>query len=175
MLPADLFRFCPRCAAARPAANAGRVPFRCAACGLVYFFNPTVAAAAWVFDPDGRVLLVRRAQEPAKGKFAIPGGFVDAGETAEEALRREVREEVGLEVSGVAWLTSFPNLYPYREVTYPVVDLVFTATAIDPGSARSLDGVSGIAWQRPAEIDVNDLAFPSLKESVRLLIERASG
>jgi mutator protein MutT len=169
MLPADLFRFCPRCGAARPAANAGRVPFRCAGCDLTYFFNPTVAAAAWVFDPAGRVLLVRRAHDPAKGKLAVPGGFIDAGETAEGALRREVREEVGLEVAGVAFLTSVPNLYPYREVTYPVVDLVFTATAIDPEAARPLDGVAGVVWQRPAEINPNDLAFPSLKESVRLL------
>ncbi len=169
MQPAELFRFCPRCGAPRPAENAGRVPLRCAACGLVFFFNPTVAAAAWVSDPEGRVLCIRRAKEPAKGKLAVPGGFVDIGESAEQALRREVREEVGLELAGVAFLTSVPNLYEYREVTYPVVDLVFTAAAVDPAAARPLDAVAGLEWLRPADIDPAELAFPSLRESVRLL------
>ncbi len=169
MIPAELFRFCPRCAASRPTANAGVVPYRCDGCGFVYYFNPTVAAAAWVSDPAGRVLLIRRAKEPAKGKFAIPGGFVDVGETADEALRREVREEVGLEVEGVVFLTSFPNRYLYRDVTYPVLDLVFTARAVAPESALPLDGATGLEWLHPADIDPAELAFPSMTESLRLL------
>jgi ADP-ribose pyrophosphatase YjhB (NUDIX family) len=169
MVPAELFRFCPRCAAARPGDNAGAVPYRCGACELVYFFNPTVAAAAWVSDPAGRVLLIRRAKDPAKGKFGIPGGFVDAGETADEALRREVREEVGLGVDGLAFLTSFPNRYLYRDVTYPVLDLVFTARAVAPETARPLDGVAGVEWRHPAAIDPAELAFPSINASLELL------
>lgn len=169
MVPAELFRFCPRCGAARPADNAGIVPYQCAACALVYFFNPTVAAAAWVLDPAGRVLLIRRAKDPARGKLAIPGGFVDAGETAEEAVRRETREEVGLELERVAFLTSYPNLYHYREVTYPVLDLVFTAHTADPTAARPLDGVAGIEWHHPAAVDPAAVAFPSIVESLKLL------
>ena len=169
MLPADLFRFCPRCGAPRPADNAGAVPYRCGACGLVLYFNPTVAAAAWVSDPAGRVLLIRRARDPAKGKLAIPGGFVDPGETADGALRREVCEEVGLEVEGVAFLTSFPNRYHYRDVTYPVLDLVFTARAVAPEAARALDGVAALEWHHPAAVDAGELAFPSVVESLRLI------
>jgi NADH pyrophosphatase NudC (nudix superfamily) len=85
MQPSEMFRHCPRCGAGRAAENAGRVPLRCGPCGLVFFFNPTVAAAAWVFDAAGRALFLRRSHDPAKGKLAIPGGFVDIGETAEEA------------------------------------------------------------------------------------------
>lgn len=169
MTPAELFEFCPRCGAARPADNAGAVPLRCDACSLVLYFNPTVAAAAWVFDPAGRALLIRRAKEPARGKLAIPGGFVDPGETADAALRREVREEVGLEVEAVAFFTSFPNSYHYRGVTYPVLDLVFTARAPHPDAARPLDGVAGIEWRRPADVDPTEVAFPSIAESLRLL------
>lgn len=169
MLPADLFRHCPRCGAPRPAENAGKTPFRCGGCGLVYYLNPTVAAAAFVFDAAGRALFIRRAKDPAKGKLAIPGGFVDAGETHEQALRREVREEVGLELSGIAFLASYPNRYEYREVTYPVLDLVFTADAVDPESAKPLDAVTGVEWLRPADVDAGEVAFPSIRESLRLV------
>lgn len=166
MLPSDLFHHCPRCGAA---GHAGAVPFRCAACGLVLYFNPAVAAAAWVYDAAGHVLMIRRARDPARGKLAIPGGFIDPGETADAALRREIREEVGLEVEGVAYLTSFPNRYHYKDVTYPVLDLVFTARAVAPESARPLDGVSGIEWRRPADVAPDEVAFPSIVESLRLL------
>jgi ADP-ribose pyrophosphatase YjhB (NUDIX family) len=174
MLPADLFRHCPRCGAARPADNAGKIPFRCGGCGLVFYFNPTVAAAAFVFDPAGRALFIRREKDPAKGKLGIPGGFVDVGETHEQALRREVREEVGLELTNLAFLYSYPNRYEYREVTYPVLDLVFTADAVDPGSARPLDAVTGVEWYVPADVNPAELAFPSIRESIRLVSRRRS-
>src|SRR5690242_10588704 len=115
MTPVELFRFCPRCAAPRPADNLGQSPLRCAACGLAFFFNPTVAAAAFVHDPAGRVLFIRRAHDPSAGKLGVPGGFIDFGESAEDGLRREVREEVGIEIDRPRFLVSFPNTYFYRE------------------------------------------------------------
>ena len=169
MQPAAMFRHCPRCGAARAAENVGAVPLRCEACGLVYFFNPTVAAAAWVFDADRRALFLRRSHDPAKGKLAIPGGFIDIGETAEQALRREIREEVGLEVGPVAFVGSYPNLYPYRDVTYPVLDLVFTATALDAASARPLDGADAVEWRKLADVGPDELAFPSMRETLKIL------
>jgi hypothetical protein len=95
MLPIDLFRFCPRCGHSRQPENQGQCPLSCSGCGLVFYFNPTVAAAAFVFDPEGKILLIRRAKDPSAGKLGVPGGFIDIGESAEEGLRREVSEEVG--------------------------------------------------------------------------------
>ncbi len=168
MHPPELFRFCPSCAA--PVPTVGVNPFRCAACNLRYFFNPCLAAAGYLFDPLGRVLLIRRARPPQAGKLAIPGGFVDAYETAEEALRRETREEVGLEIADPRYLTSMINCYPYDGVEYPVCDLIFAATAISPEQAQSLDGVAGIEWRLPVDIDPAELAFPSLVRGLEVLV-----
>ncbi len=170
MKPVDLFRFCPRCGVGRTPDNQAQSPFRCAGCELVFYFNPTVAAAAFVYDSLGRVLLIRRAKEPSKGKLGVPGGFIDFGESAEEGMRREVREEVGLELDRVQFLVSFPNIYFYREVTYPVVDLYFTAMAVTPELAQPLDAVVSVEWRLPGEIPDEEIAFPSMRVALGALL-----
>ena len=74
--------------------------------------------------------------------------------------------EVGLEIDRVRFLSSHPNSYPYREVTYPVLDIVFTADALRPEEAKSLDAVAGIEWKLPADIDPAELAFPSMRATL---------
>ncbi len=166
MTPSDLFRFCPRCGGpATPGAN----PLRCSACDLTYFFNPTVAAGAYVFNSAGEVLLTRRAKEPAKSKFGLPGGFLDVGESAEDGLRRELREEVNLEVADVRLLCSAANSYEYKGVTYPVCDLIFTATAAGVAAVQAPDEIAGFEWRRPAGVAPDEMAFPSMRLGLELL------
>src|ERR1044071_3749905 len=144
MFPRDLFRHCPSCGGKLPSPAAN--PLSCVACGFQFYFTPAIAVAGFVFGPDGRGLFIRRSREPAKGKLALPGGFVDFDETAEEALRRETREEVNLEVAELRFLCSQTNSYHYGAVTYPVLDLFFTARAVDISPAAALDGVESFDW-----------------------------
>ncbi len=119
----SLFRFCFRCGAENCSEKDAVIS--CAACGLVFYRNPAVSVAAILLDDQERVLLIERAKEPAQGKLGLPGGFVDINETAETALRREVFEEVGLELASAEFYRSLPNVYPYKDVVYPVLDLIF--------------------------------------------------
>ena len=66
--------------------------------------RPIPAVAACVFDDDKRVLLIQRGQDPAKGKWSFPGGAIRVGETLADALKREVKEECGIEVKMVELL-----------------------------------------------------------------------
>jgi ADP-ribose pyrophosphatase YjhB (NUDIX family) len=170
--PVDLFRFCPKCGVAL--AELARLPLTCAGCGFVYFFNPTVAAGAFLFNEDKQCLFIRRAKEPAQGKLAIPGGFIDFQETAEAALEREVFEEVGLKIEQIRYLGSCTNDYLYRDVVYPVVDLIFAARAIAPDQAQALDGVAGLEWMTLQDINPEELAFPSLRMGWMKLMQEAS-
>jgi ADP-ribose pyrophosphatase YjhB (NUDIX family) len=162
MRPSEFFQHCPRCGRRQGERRAGPA-FRCEACGFVYYFNPAIAAAAFIVRPDQATLFIRRAREPAKGKLAIPGGFIDIGEMAEAALRREVLEEVGLELHSLDYLCSHPNDYHYQDVTYPVLDLFFVGEVRDAGAVAALDGVESYCWLRPEQVDVSDIAFPSIQ------------
>jgi ADP-ribose pyrophosphatase YjhB (NUDIX family) len=146
--------------------------FTCDACGFTLFFSASSSATVFVERENHDVLLIKRAQEPARGRIAPPGGFIDIGETAESAARREVREEVGLELADLKFLCSHTNAYLFKEVTYPVLDLFFTAKAIHPERARALDGVDDVSWMRPEHIDPGQLAFPSMRVALGRLIER---
>lgn len=169
--PIDCFRFCPKCG--QPVRRAATNAIQCTACGFLYYFNPVVAVGALVVDGEGRMLWIRRAREPGKGKLGLPGGFADVGETAEEALRREVREEVNLEVDSPEFLCSFANQYVYGGVTYPVLDIFYTARPIAAGSAAALDDVESFCWLKPQEVRPDDIAFPSVKNALDCWLQRA--
>ena len=125
--------------------------------------------AAFVQGEDGRWLFIRRAREPGKGKLAPPGGFIDIGETAEDAAHRELREELGIEVADLRFLCSAPNTYFYREVSYPTLDLFFTARLAPGAQPKALEDVAHFGWFQAGEVQEQDLAFPSMQEAWRRL------
>jgi NAD+ diphosphatase len=131
-----------------------------------------VSAAELIVSADGAALFIRRARDPGRNKLALPGGFIDRGETAEHAGMREVREEAGVTLDSLEFLASFPNLYVYREVEYPVVDLFFTAR-VKTREGRPLDDVTEIVWAEPGSLADADLAFPSHARALRLFANRA--
>jgi tRNA (cytidine/uridine-2'-O-)-methyltransferase len=169
--PAESFRHCPRCGHGPGVAVEGPL-LRCAACGFHFHFNPAVAAGLIVRDAGGRILLLRRAHEPRRGAFGFPGGFVDEGETLEETIAREAREETGLEVEEVAFLGGWPNVYSWRGVDYPVLDLFFTGRGRPGSEATARHEVDEIVWSRPEDVDPASLAFPTTRAAFARFVAR---
>lgn len=91
-------KFCPRCGTGVTLqAHFGKIRPFCPQCEWIHFEDPKVAAAVLI-EQDGRVLLVRRVNEPYRGLWTLPAGFVDAGEDPARAAERECLEETGLSV-----------------------------------------------------------------------------
>lgn len=178
MRPSQFFLHCPRCGAKQAGPPSGPC-LVCAPCGFQYYFNPTVAVVVFIRGHGGKYLFIRRAKEPAKGRLAPPGGFIDIGETAEEAACREVREEVGLELTEIEYLSGQPNDYPFAGVTYAVLDLCFTATVAGNAGAPALnaapDEVAACLWLDPFDVSPSDMAFPSMAQALDRLQRRLRG
>ena len=167
-----VFRYCPKCGAAAVHVI-GRKLLRCDACGFELYLNVAAAVAALIFDDEGRLLAIVRAQEPQKGLWDLPGGFVDPGESAEDALRREIREELGLEIASMRYLQSYPNVYEYRGVEYATADLGFVCTVDDLSQMRPAESeIEDVVLERPEDIDVRQWAFPSTARLLRQYLDR---
>jgi ADP-ribose pyrophosphatase YjhB (NUDIX family) len=162
------FAYCPRCGEAATAGASGvpAGPFRCVACGFTLFFNSAGAVAAIICRDDGRALFIRRAKDPGRGKLGMPGGYVDPGESGEQALSREEREEVGLDLLDIRYLSSHPNQYFYGGVTYQTLDLFYTGRVDRPDHADALDAVDSIAWIDPRTVPLDEIAFESMRQAL---------
>ena len=156
----DGWRFCPVCAG--PLRH-GDGHATCDQCGHPVYANPIPGSQA-VIEDDGRMLLGRRAFEPSAGLWDLPGGFVDEYEHPEAGLRREVREETGLELGPLEWLGMWMQAYDGRNV----LCLTWLATPTG-GEERAGDDLVELRWFAPDELPADAvLAFGHYAEILSL-------
>jgi ADP-ribose pyrophosphatase YjhB (NUDIX family) len=143
-------RFCPRCG------NEATVTFprsiTCPNCGYGAFYNPKPVACAITANPDGNVILLRRGFEPNRGRWSMPGGFVDLGESVEDAAIRETKEETNL--VGV-----------YSRSTDRIVVVVYAAQT--EGTPIRTEEALEVQAFRPTTIPWDELAFWSDDRALR--------
>jgi ADP-ribose pyrophosphatase YjhB (NUDIX family) len=159
-----ILRFCPACGGDGVAWRSGK-ELNCELCGFVLFLNSAAAAGA-IIECGGMILLAVRKNEPCRDMLDLPGGFADIGESGEMTARRELREELGIDVGELTYLCSFPNIYPYRDVTYHTLDLIFLARLDEIPGIIPRDDVKDYIWIEPDAIDFNQVAFPSIRNAL---------
>lgn len=113
----------------------------CPQCGWIYFADPK-AAAAILLEQDGRVLLVRRVNEPFRGLWTLPAGFVDAGEDPAQAAERECAEETGLKVRAVRVLDVIAGREHPRGADFVIV---YQGQFVD-GELHAGDDADRVGW-----------------------------
>jgi 8-oxo-dGTP pyrophosphatase MutT (NUDIX family) len=100
----------------------------------------------------------------------LPGGFVDRFETAEEALIREIREELNLQISDLQYIGSASNRYPYKEIEYHTIDLFFVCSVANIDGIVAMDDITAFRWVAPDDLDSESFPFDSIREGVRLYL-----
>jgi ADP-ribose pyrophosphatase YjhB (NUDIX family) len=160
-------RFCHQCGAAvtlRHIEEEHRDRLACDNCGFIHYLNPRVVANVIPERRDGAgapsLLLMRRALEPRRGFWTPPGGFVELGESTEEAAVREAQEEIGMTVA----ISGLVGVY-----SRPAVGIVVVAYR---GAAQEDDATPGeealeTRWFTAGAIPWDDLAFETTVRSLR--------
>lgn len=156
------YNFCPRCGGrlgSRSIKSGEPDRLVCESCGFVFYQGPKLVAAT-IFELDGGIVLIQRDIEPGYGKWTFPGGFVERGEVAEEAARREALEEAGLEIE----VGQVVGLYSY-EGQAPVI-AVF-AGRVTGGEPKALDETMAVEVFAHDGLPWGELAFPSTEEALK--------
>lgn len=163
------WRHCPRCGA-RAEPGPGR--FDCPACGYTHYAAANAAVCALVEDGAGRVLLARRAGEPDRGKWDLPGGFLEEWEDPLDGLRRELREETALEIEPTGFLLAYVDRYGDVGAA---LGLVWMARAT-AGEPTPDDDVAELRWFAPEALPPDgELAFTRLGSVLRAWRDASTG
>jgi len=156
------FRFCPVCGGklSTLSLKAGE-PERlvCTRCDFVFYQDPKVVAC-FIHEQDGKVLLLRRAIDPQKGLWVMPGGFVDRGEVVTRAAVRETLEECGLDTT----LEGLVGVYSYPGKTEVIV--VYKGQRVG-GRLAPGDETSEVGLFTPGQIPWDEIAFQSTEDALK--------
>ncbi len=161
-----MFNYCPSCGS-REIYFDNIKKFRCEACSFTFFQNVAAAAAA-ILEYDGKIIAIKRGQEPKKGMLDLPGGFLDPKETAEDGLKREIKEELNIELGELKYLGSYPNIYIYKGVLYHTCDLFFHSKINVLPEDFDQTEIEELVLIDPKEIPMDKFAFESTKAGVEL-------
>lgn len=147
----------------------------CPTCGFDLYKN-TAAATGLIIEVAEKILMIVRKKEPQKGKLALPGGFVDQGETLEQGCIRECAEEIGLIPEHILYICSASNIYPYKNIIYHTCDVFFAASFPNETTDSLLKkihtqeseiaDVCFVSIQSQADINALPLAFDSARTAL---------
>lgn len=115
------------------------------------------------------ILFVVRAIEPEKGKLDFPGGFVEEGENFEDTTRRELKEELGIEVGKLEYLTTDADRYLFDGLNYHTSGVTYTGKLPRGAKLKPADDVESVEFYKLEDIPMDRLAWPSMHRMIKVL------
>lgn len=165
----DIFNYCPSCGA-KGISYDGIKKYYCSDCSFT-FFNNVAAAVAAILEFEGSIIFIKRNKEPGKGKLDLPGGFIDPNETVEEAIKREIQEELEIDVESFRYIGSCPNVYEYKNVEYHTCDMFFHSRIETYPQSYDEKEIEELVLIKPEDIIIEDIAFESMKKFLKLYFQ----
>ena len=166
-----LFTHCPACGSEKFTQN-NQKSKRCEACGFVFYLNASAAVAAFILNDSGALLVCKRGKNPEKGTLDLPGGFVDDNESAEEAMYREIGEELKAKVIEAKYLFSLPNQYKYSGLTLPTLDMFFACKLEDTTNLQPSDDVEDCFFLPLNKLNPELFGLKSIREAVTRFVNK---
>lgn len=161
------FKFCPQC---------GKRVFLienklidCQSCGFHFYITPPPTAVIILENEEKKILLVKRKVQPRKKFWDLPGGFIDLNEKAEEAIKRELQEELNIRINRFNFLGTYVGFYSYKGINYKPLAIIFYGK-ITKEQIRNLypaDDISSFKFFSKDKIPWRRLAFVDVKQALR--------
>lgn len=164
--PFYALNFCPKCGS-REFHKLGAKSLKCEHCGFHFFINSAAAVAALITNNEGKLLLTTRAVEPDFGKLDLPGGFIDPGETAENAVIRELDEELSMKVKSLEYIGSASNEYIFSGYSVFTLDMAFRVIPESVSGLVAMDDILDYRFYAEDELDYSQIPAPSIKSFVK--------
>ena len=161
------YKFCSICAAALREERGGNL--HCTKCSFVNYHNPRPTVTALVLH-KGRLLLTRRARAPYKLWWDLPGGFMETGESPEEAVKRELKEETGLDIKIKKLFGFYTGTYPSKTEPFYILSVVYLCSS-PTDKLLALDDVCESRWFKKADIPKR-IAFDSNQKVMRDFLKK---
>jgi ADP-ribose pyrophosphatase YjhB (NUDIX family) len=146
--------------------------------GHTIYANPAPTVGVFFLNDFGQVMLAVRGIEPNKGTLDTPGGFVETGESSEQAMQREITEELGLQqkdYSPLEYLTSAVSTYEYGGETFDVLSSFYVSKLSATATPQPADDVSDITWIHPDDINLQAIGNTDVKTAVHTLRKHLAG
>jgi mutator protein MutT len=171
--PQKVVQFCPKCGGSDFQYKNDN-SFLCGNCHFHWYVNAAAAVAALIVNEKGELMLTRRAVDPDKGMLDLPGGFVDVLETAEQALCREIKEELSLEIAEFYYFMSCPNEYVFGGLSVFTLDLAYICKIKSFNKISAKDDISGFEFYSPGEIPYEEIGSQSMKVILKSFVNKLS-
>lgn len=170
--PEKVIRFCPKCGSSKFLYKEDN-SFLCSRCQFHLYINASAAVAALIVNKERELLLTRRAVDPDKGMLDLPGGFVDVMETAEYAVKREIKEELDLEIKEMNYFMSYPNEYIFGGISVFTIDLAYICQIDSFNGITAMDDISAFEFYKPECIPFEEIGSVSMREIVKVFVKKS--
>jgi ADP-ribose pyrophosphatase YjhB (NUDIX family) len=160
----SLLKFCPNCGKKRVVFKKESGRHTCRHCGFLFYLNPAPCIGAIILRKN-KVLLGKRKTEPYKGFWDVPGGFIEADESPEKALKREMREELGIEIGIGKLIDFFPDWYGPKGS--PTLNIYYFVK-IKKGKLKAGSDMTELRWHDLKNLP-KKIAFKNSREVLELV------
>lgn len=164
MSPKKIYKHCPKC-------GDKLIPQKenfliCSSCKFHLFINPIPTNAAIIENEKGEVLLVERKFDPKKGFWDFPGGFIHPDEDVENSVKREIKEELNVDIKIIKMIGIYEDRYLYQEIEEPTLNILYSVKIIS-GKLKADDDISGFKFFKKTDLLKQRIAFEWMKQGIK--------
>lgn len=156
----NLYQTCPNCQTALIKTDTSA---HCPNCQFLFYLNPAPCVTILIVNKQNQILWTIRGIQPQKGYYDFPGGFVELGESLEQAVIREAKEELSVDVAIIAALGNIPDVYDQLE--QPTLNFVYLVEIV-AGELKPQDDVAELKW-----IDLDNPPSPIAFKNATIALE----